>query len=44
MKPEAKQVLDGVARYIGETCRKHLGGRWQIRLDDPRYAFLAYRS
>jgi hypothetical protein len=39
MKPEAKQVLDGVARYIGETYRKQLGGRWQIRLDDPKYAF-----
>jgi hypothetical protein len=39
MKAEAKQVLDGVARYIGETYRKQLGGRWQIRLDDPKYAF-----
>ena len=39
MKPEAKQVLDCVARYIGETYRKQLGGRWQIRLDDPKYAF-----
>ena len=39
MKPEAKQVLDGVARYVGETYRKQLGGRWQIRLDDPKYAF-----
>lgn len=39
MKPEAKQVLDGLARYIGETFRKQIGGRWQIRLDDPKYAF-----
>ena len=39
MKPEAKPVLDGVARYIGETYRKQIGGRWQIRLDDPKYAF-----
>lgn len=39
MKPEAKHVLDGVARYIGETYRKKIGGRWQIRLDDPKYAF-----
>jgi hypothetical protein len=39
MKAEAKHVLDGVARYIGETYRRHLGGRWQIRLDDPKYAF-----
>ena len=39
MKAEAKNVLDGVARYIGEAYRKQIGGRWQIRLDDPRYAF-----
>jgi len=39
MKPEERQVLDGVARYVGETYRKQLGGRWQIRLDDPKYAF-----
>jgi len=39
MKPEAKHLLDGVARYVGETYRKQLGGRWQIRLDDPKYAF-----
>ena len=39
MKPEAKQVVDGIARYIGETYRKQIGGRWQSRLDDPKYAF-----
>jgi hypothetical protein len=39
MKAETKQVLDGVARYIGETYQKQIGGRWQIRLDDPKYAF-----
>jgi hypothetical protein len=39
MKPEAKQVLDGLARYIGETFRKQIGGHWRIRLDDEKYAF-----
>jgi hypothetical protein len=39
MKADSKHVLDGFARYIGETYRKEIGGRWQIRLDDPKYAF-----
>ena len=34
-----KDILDGIARYIGETFRKELGGHWEIRLDDPRYAY-----
>jgi hypothetical protein len=32
-------TVDGVARYIGETFRKAIGGRWSIRLDDPEYVF-----
>jgi hypothetical protein len=32
-------VVDGLARYIGETFRKALGGRWEVRLDDPNYIF-----
>jgi hypothetical protein len=32
-------VIDGLARYIGETFRKTIGGRWGIRLDDPKYVF-----
>lgn len=32
-----KEVLDGLARYVGETFRKELGGRWEIRVDDPKY-------
>ncbi len=32
-------TVDGLARYIGETFRKAIGGRWGIRLDDPKYAF-----
>ena len=32
-------TVDGLARYIGETVRKAIGGRWAIRLDDPKYVF-----
>ena len=27
--------FDGCARYVGETLRQHMGGKWQIVLDDP---------
>jgi hypothetical protein len=39
LKPSELASLDGVSRYIGETFRRSLGGRWNIRLDDPKYAF-----
>jgi hypothetical protein len=32
-------ILDGAARYVGETFRKSVGGRWRIRLDDPKYVY-----
>lgn len=32
-------VVDGAARYVGETYRKTLGGKWNIKLDDPKYAY-----
>jgi hypothetical protein len=38
-QPSESKTLDGIARYIGETYRKNLGGHWEIRLDDPKYAF-----
>jgi len=34
-------IVDGLARYIGETFRKAIGGHWEIRLDDPSYVFYA---
>jgi len=37
--PEESYRLDSLVRYVGETFRKAIGGRWEIRLDDPRYAF-----
>lgn len=35
---QSRQV-DGVARYIGETFRKSLGGHWDIHLDEPKFAY-----
>lgn len=37
--PSEVDTLDGAARYVGETIRKTLGGRWQIRFDDPKDAY-----
>ena len=34
-----REIVDGLARYIGETFRKAIGGRWEIRLDDPKYVY-----
>lgn len=39
LEPTESGVVDGLARYIGETLRKQVGGHWDIRLDDPKYAF-----
>ena len=39
LEPSSKELLDGLARYVGETFRKQIGGHWEIRLDDPKYAF-----
>jgi hypothetical protein len=34
-----KEIHDGLSRYIGETFRKHLNAKWDIRFDDPKFAF-----
>ncbi len=39
IEAEQKEMLDGLARYIGEVYRKTIGGRWEIRLDDPNYVY-----
>lgn len=41
LERDQSRLVDGVARYIGETFRKTLGGYWDIRLDDPKFAFFA---
>jgi len=39
MSEDEMSNLDAAGRYVGEVFRKTLGGRWRIRLDDPKYAF-----
>ncbi|TLV00041.1 hypothetical protein [Dyadobacter luticola] len=36
---EEAMIIDGLARYVGETFRKALGGKWTIELDNPVYAY-----
>ncbi len=39
-RPSAEAaMLDGAARYVGETFRKNLGGKWFIDFRDPLNAF-----
>lgn len=45
--PDIKSMLEAgqsravneLACYIGETLRKSLGGKWDIRLDDPKFVY-----
>ena len=37
--PSESERVNGVACYVGETFRKTLGGKWDIRLDDPKFAY-----
>jgi hypothetical protein len=39
LKKENGAVVDGLARYIGETFRKNIGGHWSIDLDNPKNAY-----
>jgi hypothetical protein len=39
LKPDQGQFVNALACYIGETFRKILGGKWDIRLNDPKFAF-----
>ncbi|WP_436861230.1 hypothetical protein [Acinetobacter haemolyticus] len=36
---QESRKVDGYARYVGETFRKYLGGKWIIELDNPKHAF-----
>lgn len=33
------RALDGMARYVGQTFRKHCGGKWMIDFSDSKNAF-----
>ena len=41
LRASESAFLDGASRYVGETFRHVLGGRWDIRLDDPKYVYYA---
>jgi hypothetical protein len=36
---EDKMTWDKIGRYIGETYRKTLGGRWDVQLNSPEMAY-----
>lgn len=39
LQPSENWTLDRVARYVGETIRRTLGGEWTIELDNQDYAY-----
>jgi len=39
IKADPEPYLDGAARYVGEVFRRHIGGRWRMRMDDPKYVY-----
>ena len=40
-EPDQTITLDALARYIGETFRKVLGGYWDIQLDEPDLVYFS---
>jgi hypothetical protein len=36
LEESEKEILDGAARYVGETFLGQLGGKWSISADDPK--------
>ena len=38
-KPSESAAVDAMARYVGETFRRHLGGKWFIDFTDQKNAF-----
>ena len=38
-QPSESVAVDAMARYVGETFRRHLGGNWFIDFSDPKNAF-----
>ena len=41
-RAESEQYdLEYMARYVGETIRRNIGGEWRISYDDPKAAYYA---
>ena len=39
LQPSENWYLDRVAKYVGETIRRTVGGEWGIELGNPSYAY-----
>ncbi|MFC0682875.1 hypothetical protein ACFFGH_34010 [Lysobacter korlensis] len=39
LSESAKRLIDGYARYVGETMRAALNTEWDICVSDPKHAF-----
>ncbi|WP_214402857.1 hypothetical protein [Pseudonocardia lacus] len=39
IRADPEPNLDGAARYVGEVYRRHIGGTWRMRDDDPSYVY-----
>ena len=35
-EPTESRIVDGLARYVGETLRKNIGGHWDIELENKK--------
>ncbi|MDX1616958.1 MAG: hypothetical protein R3300_21805 [Candidatus Promineifilaceae bacterium] len=44
LKRENAMILDGIARYVGETFRENLGGEWILETEDPKMAHYSLPS
>jgi hypothetical protein len=39
LEESEKYTLDSLLRYVGEVYRRNLNGKWNVKLDDPSYAY-----
>ena len=37
--PDQARIVDGYARYIGETFRRNIGGHWDVDLENDRNVY-----
>jgi len=39
LESDESETFDAIARYVGETFRRNIGGYWELVLTNPRYMF-----
>jgi hypothetical protein len=39
LEENEKYTLDSLSCYVGEVYRRNLNGKWNLKLDDPSYAY-----